>query len=851
MENASANWRNSTIMKNNYSLTLLQISPEEFLSAFFEPAETVCLRIFSDRSDSAFSGQKLEVTQGRFDAIRQNLHEHNAQNRGIYFVINQGGHEDADIKRINAQFMECDNLSLEEQLERIQAFPLEPSLIVKTRKSLHCYWLMKKATVERFRYVQRQLIAHFNADPACVNESRVFRIPGFNHCKEEPIPVECIKYNPELRYTQKELSDALPEVPEETVSPAKKSSAVSGRGTQKGLVVVGRRCQFLQHCKRNAKTLSEPDWYAMITNLAVFEGGEDAIHKLSKPYPKYNAQHTQSKIDHFFKSGTKPITCAKIAERGFVCPKMKDGSCRCKAPAGLAFFPLEAADLTKALASLKPKHSPAVDIELAHWFVDRYMYNIPPGKAEVFINNNIKEYFGFKAADIKALPGFQKELYNAFSATKEARKIKQGDDVPDWYEITNRGSWRFLPGVLADYLAETDHVIYCGDSYYFYEDGVYAAKNDKTAHRRVRSFMNSRYATAIDIRDAEWQWQILVDKTVREINVNPYLINLKNGLYNVMTDELLPHDPGILSTIRLGGSYDPEAKCPVFLRYLSDVLPESEIPLIQEIMGYFLIPINKAQKSFVMIGKPDSGKSTFLYVVQDILLRHENVSNLTWQALDEKFATVQLFGKLANIFADLPSENIRDTGTFKAITGEDYISAQHKFKEYFSFKPFCRLLFSCNNIPKNYTDRSDGFYRRLTLIRFDHTIPDDKKDGNLKEKLMVEADGILMWALVGLKRLMEKNFRFSETAATRAELELYKAENSSVLAFIGECCEIDGGAEILREDLYAAYQEYCSTNGHKVVSQIRFNKDVDGIRGLERGQDTLTRRKTWRGIRLL
>lgn len=137
--------------------------------------------------------------------------------------------------------------------------------------------------------MQRQLIAHFNADPACVNESRVFRIPSFNHCKEEPIPVECIKYNPELRYTQKELSDALPEVPEETVSPAKKSSAISGRGTQKGLVVVGRRCQFLQHCKRNAKTLSEPDWYAMITNLAVFEGGEDAIHKLSKPYPKYNA----------------------------------------------------------------------------------------------------------------------------------------------------------------------------------------------------------------------------------------------------------------------------------------------------------------------------------------------------------------------------------------------------------------------------------------------------------------------------------------------------------------------------------------------------------------------------------
>ena len=835
---------------SNYSLNPVKITPEEFLSAFFEPAETICLRIFSDRPGSAFSGQKLEVPQGRFKSVINQLNEHNAQNRGIYFVINHGGHEDADIKRINAQFMECDNLSLEEQLERIQAFPLEPSLIVKTRKSLHCYWLMKKASVERFRYVQRQLIAHFNADPACVNESRVFRIPGFNHCKEEPIPVECIKYNPELRYTQQELSDALPEVLEE-VNSTKKSDAKVGKGTQKGLVVAGRRCKFLQYCKRNAKTLSEPDWYAMITNLAVFEGGEDAIHKLSKSYPKYNAQQTQSKIDHFFKSGTKPITCAKIAERGFVCPKFKDSSCHCKSPAGIAFIPLNAVDLTKALASLKPKHNPSIDIETAHWFIDTYMYNILPGKAEVFINNNIKEFFGFKATDIKALPSFQKKIYNSFSATKEAKKAKQGDDVPEWYEITNRGSWKFLPGVLADHLTETDNVIYCGDSYYFYENGVYVAKNDKTAQRRVRSFMNTRYATAMDIRDTEWQWQILVDKTVREINVNPYLINLKNGLYNVLTDELMPHDPNILSTIRLGGSYNPKAKCPAFLKYLKDVIPETEIPLIQEMMGYFLVPINKAQKSFVMVGKPDSGKSTFLNIVQDILLGHENVSNLTWQSLDEKFATVQLFGKLANIFADLPSENIRDTGIFKSITGQDYISAQHKFKEYFSFKPFCRLLFSCNNMPKNYTDRSDGFYRRLILIRFDHAIPDDKKDNNLKEKLMLEADGILMWALAGLKRLMENNFRFSETASTKAELELYKAENSSVLAFINESCEFDSNTEILREDLYAAYKEYCSTNGHKVASKIRFNKDVDGIRGLVRGQDLLTHRKTWKGIHLL
>ncbi len=227
------------------------------------------------------------------------------------------------------------------------------------------------------------------------------------------------------------------------------------------------------------------------------------------------------------------------------------------------------------------------------------------------------------------------------------------------------------------------------------------------------------------------------------------------------------------------------------------------------------------------------------------------MSNLTWQELDEKFATVQLFGKLANIFADLPTSDIRDTGTFKAITGEDYISAQHKFKEYFSFKPFARLLFSCNNIPKNYSDRSDGFYRRLILIRFDHTIPEDKKDGNLKEKLLLEKDGIIAWAMVGLKRLIECKWKFTETERTRAELASYKADNSSTLAFVEECCTLDPGSEVLREELYNAYHEYCSTVGSKPVSQKRFNNELEGVSGVSRGSEAVTRRRIWRGIRLL
>jgi len=117
---------------------------------------------------------------------------------------------------------------------------------------------------------------------------------------------------------------------------------------------------------------------------------------------------------------------------------------------------------------------------------------------------------------------------------------------------------------------------------------------------------------------------------------------------------------------------------------------------------------------------------------------------------------------------------------------------------------------------------------------------------------MMEADGILAWALEGLRRLMSNGWRFSETERTEAELEKYKADNSSVIAFVQDCCELDPKAEILREDLYAAYLEYSNSgSGPRPVGKPRFNSEMEGQIGVHRGLESATRRKTWRGLRLL
>ena len=823
----------------------LNVPLEEFLRPFFGPADRICLRVFDDKKTGTFKGAKLETTLSGIAGLMDTLKKHNERNRGIYFVVNFGGHEDGEISRINAQFMECDELSLEEQLNQIEAFPLEPSLIVKTRKSLHTYWLIKDGDVAAFRRIQKGLAAHFGGDKTCVNESRVLRLPGFYHCKQEPVLVECIHFRPELRYTQAELAAHLPKVESEPAAPGVGQS----KGTRQGLSLVLRRCAFMAHCREDAATLSEHDWYSMITNLAVFEGGERAIHELSAGYPKYKAAETQEKIRHFLNSGTKPITCRNIAEKGFSCPRMADGSCTCKAPAALCYQPLTLDELREALSGAEVFSAPVEAVRAAKQFVKEALYNVEPLDAGTFIEYELRQHFRLKTPDAKALISYHKELFKAYAANKETRQAAQDTELPEWYEVTERGGLRFISGLLANHLSGNMDAFYAASSFFFYQDGVYREGEDMVAAAKVRELMIPRTVSMQAINDTVGQWKMLIMKPIMEINSNPFILNLRNGLYNTLNDSFKAHTPEYYSTVQLKAAYMPDAACPQFVQYLQSMLAEEEIYLVQEILGYLLIPVNKAQKSFVFVGAPNAGKSTLLNVVQEILLGSENVSNIPWQNLGDRFNKAELFGKLANIFADLPSKSIDDNGMFKALTGEDFITAERKNKDPFSFRPYARFLFSCNEIPRNYGDRSEGFYRRLLIIRFEKSVPKSQRDPNLAEKLAAERDGILMWALSGLKRLIAANYAFSETERTRAELDKYRIESNSVLSFAKEYCKRDEKGFTVRDDLFLRYKEYCGNAGMKPVSQTNFNKELEaGFPEITRGRDKLSKRRVWRGL---
>ncbi|WP_283694990.1 DNA primase family protein [Clostridium perfringens] len=999
-----------------------------FLECFCkgEDSENSCgrinIRIFSDKKGTGFKGKNLSFNIKDFQSKSKVLMAHNEANRGIFFVVNSGGNSDRKINKINAQFFECDTLSLEDQLENISKFPLEPSIIVQTKKSLHVYFLIKNGKVEKFRDIQKKLAKHFNGDGSCINESRVMRVPGFYHCKEEPVRVKCIKFNPNLFYTQedleKELSYSESEfivnddyyIREEETNKAGKNlsrdnlerldhtrnlnkenlkwleptrnlnegklekvepesnlskgnlerreytrslneenlgesectsnllSEISDIGienngenlesyisnyysdlqestllnkenisenyrksisekkikdrnnkskeqvlyeseenlhsmsednisknnqlnientvdeevkSENGLEVVCFKCDFIKHCKKNSKTLSEPLWHGMITNLTIFKGGTYRIHELSKGYKTYSEKETEDKINNFLKSGAGPMTCETLRDRGYTCPRYGK-TCYGKSPASLAFKPLTVKDIRECIKTLKVSEvSNATNVDTALRFIENYMYNIGAALGKSLIEEDLANHLKIKNS--KDLISFYREVIRNFkkergnkAKSKNKSKPKNSGNLP-WYEEQEKGL-KFLPFVLAKHLSETRDVYYGGESFLIYENGVYNISGEKEAGRIIMDYMLPNYCIMASIRDCRDQWDILVSKDFDDFNRNPYLVNVRNGLLDIRDMSFKEHTPSYLSTVQLNVEYNPQVDCPQFKKFLNEVLDCKLIPLVQEIVGYLLTTNTASQKAFVFWGPARTGKSTLLWVVEYLLLGKKNVSNIPWQEIGDKFKTAELLGKLANVFSDLPSKSIDDTGIFKVVTGEDYLMAEKKNKNPFKFKPFARLVFSCNELPRNYVDRTEGFYRRLIIVPFSRQIEKSKIDKALKYKFQREKEGILNWALEGLKRLYENNFEFSENELTDGVKKEYKRENNNVISFVEECCEIDSLFSCSRIELYEAYKEFCVEAGLKALSQIKFNKELEGNFNITRSRNRKLR--SWNGVRI-
>ena len=326
------------------------------------------------------------------------------------------------------------------------------------------------------------------------------------------------------------------------------------------------------------------------------------------------------------------------------------------------------------------------------------------------------EYAKFKA-ELKDALGPKINLNDLEAAVADVRRqtvvaarAEAAEETPTANEIANT--------ILEDdHFAQDD-----GGKLWVYQHGVYIPRGAARVKSRVKSILEAR-----DVSD-EWTSH-LASETVEYIRVDsPYLwdrppadiLNLQNGLLDVRTGVLKPHTPDHLSAVQIPVTYDPAAVCPAWETFVGETFPEDATDLAWELAAKLMTSDSAGQKATLFVGEGGNGKSTFLAGLNAFIGR-SNVSSLSLHRLEsDKFAAARLFGKLANICADLPSAHLSGTSIFKAITGGDAITGEYKYLESFDFVPFASLVFSANHPPQS-TDGSQAFFDRWDVIPFNQS----------------------------------------------------------------------------------------------------------------------------------
>jgi putative DNA primase/helicase len=297
--------------------------------------------------------------------------------------------------------------------------------------------------------------------------------------------------------------------------------------------------------------------------------------------------------------------------------------------------------------------------------------------------------------------------------------------------------------------------------------------------------------------------------------------------------------------IQLSVAYDTEADCSQIDTFLKTVVPEDAIPVVEEYVGYCLIPTMRYEKSLVLHGEGGNGKGTLIAIIIK-MLGDKNVANVSFQALTEnRFATAQLFGKMANLHADIPNKVIEDTAQFKEITSGDMIQAEEKHKNPFSFRNRAKLIYSANEPPSS-KDNTEGFHRKLLMVPF----PTKFNNGKLRASLFTPENlsGLLLRALQGLHRL-QKQGDFTKSATVSASLAEYRNQSDTAAHFLDENCSFHESDMTGKQALYDAYRNFCSQWGNYSLSQGKFNTRLRALHP-EIKEYRQNGQRSWRGIKV-
>lgn len=332
-------------------------------------------------------------------------------------------------------------------------------------------------------------------------------------------------------------------------------------------------------------------------------------------------------------------------------------------------------------------------------------------------------------------------------------------------------------------------------------------------------------ATGVDKKIENLLKVIKISCQVEDFPNDTDKIHFNNGTYSI-SEGFSEHKQWTLN--RLPVSYNPDASEPKhWLKFLNELLDKDDIPTLQEFMGYCLIPCTKAQTMLLVIGKGGEDKSRIGVVLRHILGENMNTGSIK-KLETNRFCPADQEGKLLLLDDDMSIEGLPSTNVIKTIvTAEGKMDLEKKGQQSYQGLIYARLMGLGNGALKALYDRSNGFYRRQLILTTKDKPTDRIDDKNLSQKLIAETDGIIIWCLQGLHRLIENGFEFTlSEKAKRNKSDVIK-DNNNIVEFLNSDGYIafDPKGTATSKDLYKIYTDFCYDNAIKpIISAVTFFK---------------------------
>jgi len=399
-----------------------------------------------------------------------------------------------------------------------------------------------------------------------------------------------------------------------------------------------------------------------------------------------------------------------------------------------------------------------------------------------------------------------------------------------------------------------------GMLYELMPNGIYAKAEDHQVESYLTSlslrnlnqdyFSRGEKSSFVDYIKSKYfmRWEEVQAKQDRNlISFNNMIFNIKEfkkeemGVEQVTNHYFFFQVPHALNEEMLNESvakdYTPEMALKIFApkiyQFFSDIVGMSNVGLQLAKLGYTFYPSNPFKLMFMEIGPKDAGKTTFLRLFTYVI-GERNISTISLQDLaDYRFARAELWGKLANIYDDLPITAIKNQGIIKMISGESRIDAPVKLKqEIQSFTNTAKSIYTTNRLPHVYDSTDEAFFSRWIITNYPNHF--QRNDGFYSSLISNESEieGLIVASLLALRDLLARRFSFEDK--TKENMELWQKQNNNIYAFLTDgvqtgAFELGEGLKIDKDTLYNAYVDYCNGFEIDAKTKTKFTQELQRL----------------------